>query len=359
MQQILLTNRLSHKRLGLLHAGGWLLYIVYEQSAIYITTGQLHGLLQNSVYYGLNIGSFYLHLYLLKFIIENKKWRYTLAAACTLAELLLILLLKYAANLLLTPGHRMTLAETVQNGLWDLHRTLFFIGLATLTWAAAYIASLGRLEAEARTAQLIAERDRARLETSLAVAQNAYYQHQLNPHLLLNSLAFIYSQVRVHSQEASQCVLLLADLLRFCLAGGDQQGLVRAEDELTQVGNLIRINRLRFGAACYVETAIGPMPASARLIPLVLLTLTENIFKHGLLSDPKHPARLDISADGDGQLHFSSFNHKKRPDTEHAGRDHLGLGNISIRLEQAYPGRYRLDIRDLPESYRLTLTLPL
>lgn len=358
MRQILLTKNFPQGRSWALQAIAWLLFICYEQSAIFFTIGALHGIPINAAYYGINIAAFYAHYYLLQTLIVKKGRGFLTAAACTVPELLLVVVIKYGANLLFTAGHRLSAAETLQTGWWDLHRTLFFTGMATLAWAGGYIGSLGKREVEARASQLQTERDRARLETRLAVAQHAYYQQQLNPHLLLNALSFIYSRVHEHSPEAARCVLLLADLLRFCLAGGDETGLVLLADELAQVANLIQINRLRFGRKCYLNDTIGPLPAGARIIPLVLLTLTENIFKHGLVGDAERPARLDIHSTAAGQLSFSSFNYKKRPD-EPGQTAQLGLRNIAIRLEEAYPGRYRLDVRDEPDTYQLTLNLPI
>jgi len=69
-------------------------------------------------------------------------------------------------------------------------------------------------------------------------------------------------------------------------------------------------------------------------IPLVLLTLTENIFKHGIFTDPQHLVLLRISLTG-RVLEIYSLNlpKKARPVLNEDGK---GLKNIRKRLEIFY-----------------------
>jgi two-component system, LytTR family, sensor kinase len=87
---------------------------------------------------------------------------------------------------------------------------------------------------------------------------------------------------------------------------------------------------------------------------LLLLTLTENIFKHGLVNDPLHPALIMIGVENSAELHFQATNTKKYAGyTSATGR--LGLRNLRLRLELGYPGRYQLEIDDTTETYHVDL----
>ncbi|MFB9844031.1 sensor histidine kinase [Mucilaginibacter ginsenosidivorans] len=332
----------------------WCAFIAYEQAAVILTTPSITTLRLSILYYTLNIALFYSHWFLLRYTIREQRRRYLPAVALTLAELAACLALKYGANQLVTISRPMTARQALVSSLWDLHRSLYFIGLSTLTWSIAFISRLRHRALELENARLLGERDRARLEVRLAAAQQAYYRQQLNPHLLFNTLNFIYSRVAATSGEAAKGVLLLSDLLRYSLEAGEPGAKIPLDRELEHIGKLIEISRLRYDGQCYLDYRAEPGQNPAAIIPLLLLTLAENLFKHGLLTDPARPASLHISC-RENQLLFHSRNHRKRPGP--AREDHTGLKNTRIRLEQSYPGRHTLDISENPDTYELRLNL--
>ncbi len=57
---------------------------------------------------------------------------------------------------------------------------------------------------------------------------------------------------------------------------------VYLSEEIAQCENLIDLHRTTQGAI-YIELANGPDLGEIKLIPLVLLTILEDIFKHGIL----------------------------------------------------------------------------
>jgi sensor histidine kinase YesM len=333
---------------------GWCALVAYEQAAVILTTRSLSALRVSILYYALNITLFYSHWYLLRYTIRERRRRYLPALLLTLAELAAFLALKYGANLLVTTGHPMTTRQTLISSLWDLHRSLYFIALSTLTWSVAFIGHLRHRTLALNNARLLAERDNARLEVSLSAARQAYYRQQLNPHLLFNTLNFIYSRVAATSAEAAKGVLLLSDLLRYSLEAGEPAAKIPLDRELEQIGKLIDISRLRYSGRCYLDYRAETGEATADIIPLLLLTLSENVFKHGLLTDPARPAILHITCHRN-HLVFHSRNYRKRPGP--AREDRTGLQNTRIRLGQSYPGRHTLNIREDPDTYELQLNL--
>jgi LytS/YehU family sensor histidine kinase len=237
-------------------------------------------------------------------------------------------------------------------------RGMFFVMLATFYWAASHISYFRKQAHESEKRRLVAQNEKLEAEAKLAESRNAYLTQQLNPHLLFNSLNFIYNSVYQQSPEASNCVLLLSDIMRFSLEDAGQDGKVPLEDEIQQVKNLIAINLYRFNGTLLLETKFDLAAGPYRIIPLILLTLTENLFKHGNLKNAGQPALLQIALNEDGQLSYYSRNLKKA-ESGHIQRRQIGLQNTRIRLDYAYPGNYELKVTEDGECYELWLNLQL
>ena len=276
----------------------------------------------------------------------------------TLGELVVFLAVKFGGDLYFIGPSGAQTPGFYQLVFWDLHRSLYFIGMSTLLWAGQRIGLFRRQALEAEKRQIAADRDRVQMEIRLVEAQSAYYQHQLNPHLLFNALNFVYNAVVQHSQEAAPGIVRLSEILRFSLRGEDGNRLVPLEEEIAQLRNLQELNRLRFGNRMSVNFTVTGETGEWTIIPLVLLTLAENLYKHGLVIDPENPAQLKLSVDEDGTLHFSVENLKKNSD-QVAGAGGLGMRNTMIRLQNTYPGRHNLEISETDTRYFLDLTINL
>ena len=120
------------------------------------------------------------------------------------------------------------------------------------------------------------------------------------------------------------------------------------------MGNVIKINQLRFSNKLQVIFDIEGKTDNVQIIPFVLITLVENAFKHGDLIHPEHPLtiRLDMH---DHQLSFYCSNKKKVGLKELSTG--IGLDNIKKRLELTYGSDFSLDISDEPEFYTTRLNI--
>ncbi|MCZ4224828.1 sensor histidine kinase [Pedobacter rhodius] len=212
---------------------------------------------------------------------------------------------------------------------------------------------------EAEKQKLVTQKEKAELETQLAKSRNAYLQQQIKPHILFNTLNFVYSNAQKYSDDAAHCIWLLAEIMRFSLEEPNYNGKINLEREVEQIENMLALNRYRFEKPLYISIEMYGNFSNFQIIPLILLTLTENIFKHGNLTEAGQPGILNITIDEAGKLIFFSRNLKK-PKNKHPRRQQaLGLENIRIRLDTTYAGNYKLDISEPGEFYELTLTLSL
>jgi LytS/YehU family sensor histidine kinase len=230
--------------------------------------------------------------------------------------------------------------------------------LAMFYWLAGHVAAYRQRAADAERLKMISLRDKAELEARLAEARNAYLQQQMSPHLLFNALNFIYTSVYKRSPEASRCVLLLSDIMRFSLEERAPDGKVMLNEEIRQLRRLEEINRFRYDHELYFELVTEEDFAQLRIIPLILFTLAENVFKHGDLGNREHPAHIFIGVDESGLLRFSSRN-AIRERTAHAKLSQTGLQNIRVRLDFAYPSAYELNTNESAGVFELYLTLQL
>lgn len=334
-----------------------MLYIAYEQSAVFFSAGKFSPLFTNLFYYGCNIALFYFHWWMLDRTAGTPRPRYLAAFVFTAVELIFFLLLKYGGNLIFFNGHHATAHDLIITSVWDIHRIVYFIGMSTLIWASGHIGRFQQRATEAEKLQLLADRERAVLSARLAGVQNAYHQHQLNPHLLFNTLSFIHNSVYAVSENAARCVLLLSDVVRFTVTEADGEGKILLTDEIAQIGNLVEINRLRFDGQLHMDVNVQGDAAGLSIIPLILLTLTENLFKHGLVTDAEHVARVDIRIDDRGRLLYVCRNRKKRITKREPSLSHMGIRNVRIRLDQAYPNRYSLNLMESDDDFCIELTL--
>ncbi len=346
-----------HFKKILRHTLCWALFITYELSIFYISTGRLRSFGDYFFHYALNMGIFYCQFSILETTINTAKPQYVKAIALFLFEISIALIIKLYIDYLLLPTSKSFFAQIIaikDVGMLNLFRTIYFAALASLYWAGSRISVFQKKAVDAEIRQLNIVRDNALLEAQLGKIQNAYLQQRLNPHLLFNSLNFIYGSVAKYSEKGADCVLLLTDILRFSLEDTDIDGKISLSDEIKQLQNLININQHRFNFPLVLKLLLQGNFDDYRIIPLVLLTLTENVLKHGNL---KQPAVIRLEIKENRTFSFFSSNHKKTLPT--ATNKPTGLENIRLRLNYSYPDNYSLIKTENDTTFQLELNIKL
>lgn len=346
----------------LIHVICWTLFITYELTMVYIGLGTLERPWVYVLFYTINISFFYLFATLLNYVSKERERRYFKGIAGYLVLLSLYLLIKSAADNLVnsSPVNPSKPFIYVEDFLQrNIMRALNFSILAMFYWSAGRIAFFKRQTLEAEKRQLVIEKENAELETQLTRSRNAYLQQQINPHMLFNALNFVYNSTQKYSDDAAECIWLLSEIMRFSLEEADPDGKIRLGREVEQIENLIAINRYRFKEPLHLNLQKAGDFASYKIIPLILLTLTENVFKHGNLTDANFPAVLELTVDENGQVTFYSRNLKKSKNEHPRMRKAVGLQNIRLRLDAFYRSGYQLKIDEPGDFYELNLTLQL
>jgi LytS/YehU family sensor histidine kinase len=86
----------------------------------------------------------------------------------------------------------------------------------------------------------------------------------------------------------------------------------------------------------------------------VLITLAENVFKHGDLT--AHPAVIMLEIDNTGRLRFHTINRVKAQ-IPFPRLKSTGLENIRIRLDFAYGNAYNLNLTENEHFFEAELLI--
>lgn len=341
------------------HSICWILLIIYELIVFSFTSGTLPSISVFLFYYCCNIGLFYCQVGLLTLTLSPTKRQYVKLFLFFIVEIIAFLSIKMIADFILTDFSR-SAAPKLQvikvMGTLDLLRNIYYIAFGTLYWTIKNINNFQKKADAAEIKSLKNAKEAADLEIKLAKARNAYLQQQINPHLLFNSLNFIHSSVYKLSHEAAENIILLSEIMRYSLEETDSDGKINLGNEAEQIEKLIKINQFRYDYPLDISYVTEGDLTLHKIIPLVLLTLTENLFKHGDLSGKSAVIRLSVTADG--ELKFYTSNHK-RPQPPVKRIKSIGIKNIKIRLSYTYGTGYLLAVNDTDDLYESELTLRL
>lgn len=169
------------------------------------------------------------------------------------------------------------------------------------------------------------------LKNEVLRAEQDFLRAQINPHLLFNTLSFIKYAARKRPDEADEAVIRLSGIMGFALDNNSPTILLTTEME--QVENIIGLNQLRYNHTLKVNYIKEVGNPQATIIPIILLTLVENVFKHGNLLDKEYPAIIRVVSTNEYILLQTS---NLPSHNSHTRSTYTGLTNISSRLKQFY-----------------------
>ena len=294
--------------------------------------------------YGLiNIGLFYLnYLYFIPKFLDKKRYKdYTIAL---LIAIVVFATGKYFLTLSLRP-------------IIDIHNKshtsflTYFLGSCLTNVLFLFLSTALKFSID----WFLNARIQRDLENQRLTAELAFLKSQINPHFLFNSLNSIYSLAYQKSDTTPEAILKLSEIMRYMLYESNDTKVDLAK-ELQYLQNYIDLQKIRFGNKAFVEFKVTGEVGNQKIVPLLLIAFIENAFKHGVASDPNMPIRLLINLDG-ANLHFYTENKKHMNNRDIEGG--VGLQNVKRRLELLYPGHYKLDIQDRPDTYIAELSLVL
>jgi LytS/YehU family sensor histidine kinase len=196
-----------------------------------------------------------------------------------------------------------------------------------------------------------------KLKSEKVEAELKFLKSQLHPHFLFNTLNNLYALTLEKSDRASDVVLKLSELLDYILYKCNAE-MVTMEQEIKQIENYIELEKLRFGGRLELTFNIGQFPITAMIPPMLLMTLVENSFKHGVSKTVLNSwIHIDLFPEGN-QLIFNIKNSKQEPvDIKTDSSGGVGLQNLQNRLNLIYKDNYTFTIDEQDTFFNAQLII--
>ncbi|MFF5380394.1 sensor histidine kinase [Pedobacter suwonensis] len=318
-----------------IHIIAWSVFIFWETVVVIYWVGMAGTFGNYAIHYTINITFFYTYTLLLEKATafpNGAVWKVPLVVISTILIYLgtvtvVDILLNTYTNILPgeLPSLRIRIAKVLYRGSFFL---IFSTGYYFLKRFIKEKTEKSRIEKQ--RFQMLLEKEKT--EKELAMSKNAFMKAQINPHLLFNTFEFVHQKLSTYSPEDAKVMLYLSDMMRFAASTQHNEGFVHLTEEISQCENLIGLHQITQGAV-YIEIASSPDLDEIKLIPLVLLTILENMFKHGNLNDVENKASIAVYT-FDGKLHIESRNLPRLVKSKVGFGS--GMDNIRNRLNYAY-----------------------
>jgi sensor histidine kinase YesM len=176
-------------------------------------------------------------------------------------------------------------------------------------------------------------------------AELRFLKTQLNPHFLFNTLNNLYFLATEKSEKAPAAILALSEILDYVLHSGKAM-LVPIESEWKQVQNYIALELLRYEDRVQITTHFSNQEPGCTIGPMILITLIENAFKHGVMPvASKSWIRMNVECK-EGKINIliaNSWQNKK-------SGNGIGLQNLRSQLDLLFKENYSLIIDSSIES---------
>lgn len=183
-----------------------------------------------------------------------------------------------------------------------------------------------------------AEEKRLKAEMARADAELRNLRYQTSPHLLLNTLNDIYALITFDTQRAQEAIRQLSAILRHILYDNNEQE-VSIESEAAFLSNYTELMKIRVPDNIDITFDTTMEAPNVKVVPLVLIPLVENAFKHGVSTSKPSFIHIVLKADS-RQIDFQIENSNHRKDNTDRSGHGIGLEQVRRRLEFAYHGHY-------------------
>ncbi|MEK6781360.1 MAG: histidine kinase [Bacteroidota bacterium] len=168
-------------------------------------------------------------------------------------------------------------------------------------------------------------------------AELKFLKVQLNPHFLFNTLNNLYYLASEKSDKAPQAILQLSEILDYVMHSS-KTVFVPLNKELKQVENYTSLELLRYEDRIHVETNLTGQSSNHSIGPMILITLIENAFKHGVMqATGKSWIRMKVECSTEKiEIAISNSWHSKE------SGNGIGLENLKSQLNHLYPESHSL-----------------
>lgn len=269
------------------------------------------------------------------FFVEKKYVRFTLfliIGTYLISALQRILVVHVAEKYIRTPFN---IQESIIEILTDL-KLLFYYSISF------FYVSLVFLFVKYFVNYIRIKEEGLMLDKEKAEAELKALKSQLNPHFLFNTLNNIYTLSLENSTKTPESIAKLSGILDHILYKCNEK-FVLLSSEIELLKNYIALEKLRYDDRLYVNFTTN-IENDTYIPPLILLSLTENAFKHGAGEDSGSP-EIDINVIQKGCLITFNISNTVSKDYQRKNIEAIGLTNIVKQLDLLYSGCYKFETK--------------
>ena len=322
-----------------------------------ITSNDINNLEEALVFRGVGmpvkiIGTYLLVYYQIPLLLQKRKYS-LFALSIVLSGIILSIIYRYlnvhvSEAIYYPEANKESLLEMVEE--LDLTVAGYFFRTYLFTIPFLYIKFIKNRSEEKRQIE--------ELKTEKISTELNFLKAQIHPHFLFNTLNNLYALTLDKSDKAPEVVAKLSEILDYILYKC-KDPKVPLSNEVDLIKNYIELERLRYGDRLQVEFKEEVNFNQAVVAPMILISIIENAFKHGVSgSVQKSEIRIDLKVD-ENQISFNVFNTKNTFVQEDKMRykDGIGAKNVRRQLELVYPNKYVWEVAETDETYEVNLIL--
>ncbi|WP_214226636.1 histidine kinase [Pedobacter sp. B4-66] len=342
-----LISRSGYKQI-LLHFVAITVFICFE--ILYLSTQGKVSVQSSIIRYSYEIVFFYFSAFLLLpkiWIAYSNQWYRIFFVALIIAFYTVCLCIVGLINLSIKQGHIIT--EVSGTVIIICSWRAFYITLLTIAY------SLGRFNI-AKTKEAYEHKMRKiDAETKM---ENNFIRSQVNPHLLFNSLSFLYTKALKETPDVANTIYLLVCMSEYALANEKEDDQVMLENEILQMQRYVELQQTLHNYRLHVTMNLNlpDYDLDIFLPPLLFINFIENVFKYGNLNDQHSPARIEFQVD-ERTLKFSTTN--KVENLQQALGKGIGSANAQARIKKHYGDQSEIVIFHADNIYTVEITIKL
>ncbi len=199
------------------------------------------------------------------------------------------------------------------------------------------------------------ERHLKELESHTLQTELNYLKAQVNPHFFMNTLNNIHALIDIDTEKAKETVIELSKIMRYVLYEAEQ-ALVPVSKELNFLENYIALMRIRYTEGVDIDIKFPATVPDGKIPPLLLITLIENAFKHGISYKQNSYIRSEMSVKNN-RLTYKVENSISQEDATFSSG--VGMENLRKRLSLLFGEDYMLEISNNGQTYTAILNIPI
>lgn len=192
------------------------------------------------------------------------------------------------------------------------------------------------------------ENRRKQVEAEHLKSEMALLRFQLQPHFFFNTLNNIYSLIASQPKQAQEAVYQLGKLMRHVIYKADK-ALIPLNEEIEFLKAYIAVTQKRLSPHVKVITNFPSEVSDVTIPPLIMISLIENAFKHGVHANQPCFVQIELSVTTEEIFLNIQNSYFPKGQEDQSGSSGIGVSNLSRRLELIYENN-EFDLREYVEA---------